>query len=138
MGENKKTNDKKANSTVAVSPEVALRLESFCKKLGITKKDFISLSLDFFDNIRISPKDSDLVLSWKKKSESISSMESDIREIKARTEHSNETIANIHGIITGSIADNLKNMLESIAIEQNNNTMLLEEIKSKKRHWWHW
>lgn len=36
------------NSTVAVSPEIGKKLERFCDSCGITKKDFISLSLDYF------------------------------------------------------------------------------------------
>ena len=38
------------NSTVAVSPEIGKKLERFCDSCGITKKDFISLSLDYLEN----------------------------------------------------------------------------------------
>ena len=43
------------NSTVAISPSDAKRLERFCGKIGITKKDFISLSLDYFIKNGIDP-----------------------------------------------------------------------------------
>jgi len=41
-------NKKEKNSTVAISPEVGKKLEQFCKDRGITKKDFLSLSLNYF------------------------------------------------------------------------------------------
>lgn len=43
------------NSTVAVSPEIGKKLERFCSSCGITKKDFISLSLDYFQRYGINP-----------------------------------------------------------------------------------
>lgn len=43
------------NSTVAVSPEIGKKLERFCDSCGITKKDFISLSLDYFQRYGINP-----------------------------------------------------------------------------------
>lgn len=43
------------NTTVAVSPEVGKKLERFCSMCGITKKDFISLSLDYFQRYGINP-----------------------------------------------------------------------------------
>lgn len=38
----------KRNSTVAISPDDAKKLEKFCKSISITKKDFISLALNYF------------------------------------------------------------------------------------------
>lgn len=128
------SNTKKANSTVAVSPEVAARLDAFCKRTGMTKKDFISLSLDFFDSTRLSPKDAEQVLSWKRQSESIVSIESEIRDINAKAERSNEAIANIQGLITGTMLSDMRHMIESVV--SDNNTRLIEEIKPRKRHWW--
>lgn len=43
------------NSTVAISPIDAKRLEKFCKANKITKKDFISLSLSYFETQGINP-----------------------------------------------------------------------------------
>lgn len=43
------------NSTVAISPDDAKRLEKFCKANRITKKDFISLSLSYFESQGINP-----------------------------------------------------------------------------------
>lgn len=47
---------KDKNSTVAISPDVARKLDSFCKGNGMTKKDFISLSLEYFIREGINPK----------------------------------------------------------------------------------
>jgi len=52
--EEKKTNSPR-NSTVAVSPEIGKKLERFCASCGITKKDFISLALDYFQRYGINP-----------------------------------------------------------------------------------
>ncbi len=46
----------KKNSTVAVDPKVNEKLERFCKAKGFSKKDFISLSLDYFMKYGINPK----------------------------------------------------------------------------------
>ena len=52
--EEKKPNTPR-NSTVAVSPEIGKKLERFCASCGITKKDFISLSLSYFESQGINP-----------------------------------------------------------------------------------
>lgn len=52
--EEKKANSPR-NSTVAVSPEIGKKLERFCASCGITKKDFISLALDYFQRYGINP-----------------------------------------------------------------------------------
>lgn len=52
--EEKKANTPR-NSTVAVSPEIGKKLERFCASCGITKKDFISLALDYFQRYGINP-----------------------------------------------------------------------------------
>jgi hypothetical protein len=46
---------KEKNSTVAISPDVAKKLAGFCQAKGITKKDFISLSLSYFERYGINP-----------------------------------------------------------------------------------
>ena len=49
-----KTSGKK-NSTVAISQDDAKKLEKFCRSIGITKKDFIPLALDYFLKNGIDP-----------------------------------------------------------------------------------
>lgn len=44
------------NTTVAISPDVNKRLDIFCTQKGITKKDYLSLSLDYFQRYGINPK----------------------------------------------------------------------------------
>jgi len=43
------------NSTVAISPDDTKRLNKFCKNNNITKKDFISLSLSYFETQGVNP-----------------------------------------------------------------------------------
>lgn len=53
MSEEKKNSVR--NSTVAISPDDAKRLDRFCQNNDITKKDFISLSLSYFEKQGINP-----------------------------------------------------------------------------------
>lgn len=46
---------KEKNSTVAISPDAAKKLDVFCRDKNITKKDFISLSLSYFERFGINP-----------------------------------------------------------------------------------
>ena len=46
---------KDKNSTVAIAPDIAKKLDIFCKDKGITKKDFIFLSLLYFERYGINP-----------------------------------------------------------------------------------
>jgi len=46
---------KEKNSTVAISPDVAKKLDIFCRDKDITKKDFISLSLSYFERFGVNP-----------------------------------------------------------------------------------
>ena len=46
----------KRNSTVAISPIDTERLDRFCRAYDITKKDFITLSLSYFEREGINPK----------------------------------------------------------------------------------
>lgn len=129
----KRTNEsapRKNNTTVAISPEVALRLDGICRRIDITKKEFISLALDFFDNTGLSPLDCEQVLSWRDSAKRIDSIEESLSIICERTERSNEAIANIHGLVAGTVAVDIRNALEI------NNSKLIEEMNPKKRRWW--
>ena len=44
------------NTTVAISPDVAEKLDRFCRANGMTKKDFVSESLTYFLKEGINPK----------------------------------------------------------------------------------
>lgn len=48
-------NKKQQNSTMAISQSDSARLDKFCRKIGITKKEFISVSLDYFKVHGIDP-----------------------------------------------------------------------------------
>jgi len=49
-------NNKNTNTTVAISPSENLRLANFCKRNEISKKEFISVALNFFEKNGINPK----------------------------------------------------------------------------------
>ena len=53
MEENKQSSPR--NSTVAVAPEIGKKLDRFCASCDITKKEFVSLSLDYFERYGINP-----------------------------------------------------------------------------------
>lgn len=48
---------KEKNSTIAIDKHVMNMLDSYCEKMNINKKQFISLSLNFFITNKISPID---------------------------------------------------------------------------------
>lgn len=50
------TNIKNTNTTVAISPSENLKLANFCKRNEISKKEFISVALHFFEKNGINPK----------------------------------------------------------------------------------
>lgn len=50
----------KKNSTLAISPDISEKLDFFCKKNNITKKDFISLSLSYFERTGVDLKSNDI------------------------------------------------------------------------------
>lgn len=129
----KDSSPKKSNSTVAISQETAIRLDLFCKKSDITKKDFISLSLDFFEKTGLTPKDAEQVIVLKKRVEDVSKIEEDISAINSKFESTNVAIANMQGLITGDMIANMQRMFESAMAD--NNTRLIEEIKPRKKRW---
>lgn len=47
--------NKKPNTTIAISQQDLKRLEGFVKRKGISKKDFITISLDFFERTGLDP-----------------------------------------------------------------------------------
>jgi hypothetical protein len=61
MKEPKKNPEKVKNSTLAIDLETSSKLDTFCKKHEITKKDFISISLDYFSRTGIDPQSNDVV-----------------------------------------------------------------------------
>lgn len=46
---------KDKNSTLAISQSESQRLDRFCKKIGVTKKEYITASLDYFKLHGIDP-----------------------------------------------------------------------------------
>lgn len=47
--------NKKPNTTIAISQQDLKRLEGFVKRKGISKKNFITISLDFFERTGLDP-----------------------------------------------------------------------------------
>lgn len=47
--------NKKPNTTIAISQQDLKRLESFVRKKGLSKKEFITVSLDFFERTGLDP-----------------------------------------------------------------------------------
>jgi hypothetical protein len=95
--EEKKPNPPR-NSTVAVSPEIGKKLERFCSSCGITKKDFISLSLDYFQRYGINP----------------AKHESPAKEMEKLIKKNDQVI----GFIRKQEQDILRPMLEAITITE--------------------
>lgn len=47
---------KSAYSTVAISPEDKIALDDFCRRYGLTRKEFVSVALSYFRKEGINPK----------------------------------------------------------------------------------
>ena len=52
-----KTTPKRDITTVAIDNTTNLKLQAFCEESGITKRDFVVLSLDYFTQTKLNPKD---------------------------------------------------------------------------------
>ena len=163
MAKSTATTTKKApNTTVAIDAETTARLNAFCLKMEITKKDFIMLALDFFEQTGLTPKDTDRVISTQSLNDRMAALDTLIKEqadkqdarlnaLDQRTEQSNTIISNVHGMVMGQMGESIKSMLETMMQEREQSQRLLieaqeerqqaEELKAeaeaeKKRHWW--
>lgn len=61
MSKETKRTQKTKNSTLAIDSNISNRLDIFCKKHNITKKDFIALALEYFDRTGIDIHSNDIV-----------------------------------------------------------------------------
>lgn len=61
MAKEIKQTKKTKNSTLAIDLDISNRLDFFCKKNNITKKDFIALALDYFDRTGVDIHSNDIV-----------------------------------------------------------------------------
>lgn len=61
MAKEVKQTQKTKNSTLAIDIDISNRLDFFCKKNNITKKDFIGLALDYFDRTGVDIHSNDMV-----------------------------------------------------------------------------
>lgn len=110
--EEKKPNSPR-NSTVAVSPEIGKKLERFCASCGITKKDFISLSLDYFQRYGINP----------------AKHESPAKEMEKLIKKNDQVI----GFIRKQEHDILRPMLEAITATEARIKTALDSIATSER-----
>lgn len=101
------------NSTVAVSPETGKKLERFCSSCGITKKDFISLSLDYFQRYGINP----------------AKHESPAKEMEKLIKRNDQVI----GFIRKQEQDILRPMLEAITTTEARIQTALDSIATSER-----
>lgn len=61
MTKETKQSQKTKNSTLAIDLDISNRLDFFCKKNNITKKDFIALALAYFDRTGVDIHSNDIV-----------------------------------------------------------------------------
>jgi len=110
MKDLKKRTEKAKNSTLAIDFETSSRLDLFCKKHEITKKDFISLSLDYFDRTGIDPLSNDVG--------------NNLQEINEKLENMFKLQVDAAVKLTG-----LQQTTHLITIQQENTTKILEVHK---------
>lgn len=117
MARPKKDIEPKKNSTLAIDAETSARLDIFCKKYAITKKDFVSIALDYFDRTGVSPYSQDVVTG--------------MHEINEKLNTLVQLQADAAVKLTG-----LQQTTNQITTQQESATKLLEASTEKKRHWW--
>ena len=108
----KKTTAKAKNSTLAIDQDTSLKLDLFCKKYNITKKDFITISLDYFDRTGIDPHSNDVV--------------NNLSEINEKLENMFKLQVDASVKLTG-----LQQTTNLITVQQENTTKMLEISKEK-------
>jgi len=112
MRETKKRPEKAKNSTIAIDIETSSRLDLFCRKYEMTKKDFISLSLDYFERTGIDPHTNDVG--------------NNLHEINEKLESMFKLQVDTAIKLTG-----LMQTTNLITEQQENTTKILEEHKEK-------
>ena len=112
MAAPKKTPAKAKNSTLAIDQDTSLKLDLFCKKYNITKKDFITISLDYFDRTGIDPQSNDVV--------------NNLSEINDKLESMFKLQVDAAVKLTG-----LQQTTNMITVLQENTTKILEAPKEK-------
>lgn len=133
MSKNTSTSTKKqSNTTVAIDPQTTDRLNTFCQRLDITKKDFISMSLDFFEKTGLTPNDIDKVMFDRVMEKQMEVFQDKLNTLDQRTEQSNTIISNVHGIVMGQVGQTMKNLLEDIVREREASNQLLLEVRDER------
>lgn len=116
---------KQTNTTVAIDPQTTERLNAFCLKCDITKKDFISMSLDFFDKTGLTPSDADKVVDMEY-------IKNRMEAIDNRTEQTNTITAQVQGMVMGQMSGSIKGLLQEIIIEREAAQQLLLEATEQR------
>lgn len=117
MARPKKDIETKKNSTLAIDSDTSLRLDIFCKKYTITKKEFISLSLDYFERTGVNPYSQDVVITMQEMNDKLTS----IVQLQA------DAAVKLTGI---------QHTTDKLDEKQEITTKLLEAKTDKKRYWW--
>ena len=112
MREPKKKPERAKNSTLAIDQDTSSKLDIFCKKYNITKKDFIAISLDYFDRTGIDPQSNDVV--------------NNMQEINDKLENIFKLQVDATVKLTG-----LQQTTNLITVQQENTTKMLEISKEK-------
>lgn len=130
MAENK--NKKREITTIAIPNETFAKVESFCNLHGMTKREWVDASIDYFIKNNIDPrKQTNPVLDA-------------INEIKEQSLKQNEQMAGVVQGVTGAVQSmfdtiNQASQKQLTMIEEQKQTIqVIEEntTKPKKKHWW--
>lgn len=140
------TPKKTSNSSIAVDIETTLRLEAYTKRLGITKKEYIAISLDYFERTGIDPRSNDTQTEWDKLKELIVTTHKEQMDAQQKgfKQQSEKTDTEIKLLADMAIRQDVFQQ------QQKHQTLLLEsaeqraeqeeqekaEAKAKKKSWW--
>lgn len=104
------------DKTVKIDNETDIKLNLFCKKQGITKKDFISLALDYFERTGVDIRSNEVA--------------QDLNEIKDSINALVKLQADAAVKLTG-----IQQTTNVLTQQQESTTKMLEASTQKKRSW---
>ena len=124
----------KKNTTIAIAQDVNARLELLCTSLGIKKKDFIGVSVEYFQRTGIDPRTDAREESNQAIADQLKIISAQLQSTREDTHLAKRQNETLFGLVKG-----LNEGLQAVASkqdEQQQATQLIVQQTKKKRHWW--
>ena len=80
-------NKKQRGTTVWIDPETLLKLEDYCNKYGVTKKDFVKFAVEWFERNEVDITSDSAYANWKQSYEQIKTDQKQLPSLKEQIDH---------------------------------------------------